>query len=98
MARIITSIVLGTNLFLGFSAQAETTKTLQKPYGCSPSEKVEQCKKRVEDEFINCMNLVGQDEQDIEDTHGNRAPTHPRQRVCEEEREKHMKECEENCK
>lgn len=95
MTHMLTSIVLGTSLFLGFSAQAET---LQKPYACSPSEKVDQCKKRAEDAFIKCMSLVGQDEQDMEDTHGNRAPLHPSQRVCEEEREKHMKECEENCK
>lgn len=105
MFHVLTSTLFATSLLFSFAAQAatsetksETPETLSKPYGCPPSENITQCKKEAEDEFIKCMKIVGEDEQEIEDYHGDRAPTHPTQRACEVEREKHMNECEKNCK
>ncbi|MBN9342892.1 MAG: hypothetical protein BGO76_07210 [Caedibacter sp. 38-128] len=105
MFHVLTSTLFATSLLFSFAAQAatsetksETPETLSKPYGCPPSKNIAQCKKEAEDEFINCMKLIDQEEQDVEDTLGDKAPTHPTQRACEDEREKHMNECEKNCK
>lgn len=105
MFRKLTSTLFTTSLVFGLTAQAATSdpkpnasEILAKPYGCPPSENITQCKKKAEDEFINCMKLVDQEEQEVEDSLGNRAPNHPTQRICEDDREKRMIECEKNCK
>ncbi|MBN9413245.1 MAG: hypothetical protein J0H12_04905 [Candidatus Paracaedimonas acanthamoebae] len=105
MFRILTSTTLSASLLFGFSVNAATadTKTaapevLAQSYRCPPFENTAQCKKAVEDKYIKCMGLVDQEEQDDEDSHGDRAPLHPTQRVCAVERDKGMAECESNCK
>jgi hypothetical protein len=105
MLRILTLTLFSTNLLFSLAAQAATLdaksappEVLTKRYGCPPYKDKEQCKVKAQEEFVSCIALVDTDEQELEDSLGNQALPHPTQRVCEDEREKRMNECEQNCK
>lgn len=99
MSKNITAILFSTNLLLSMATYAASPEAPTSPsYKCPPHESVEHCKAKAQEEFRACLDLVGPDEQEEEDVHGNRALPQPTQRTCEVQFENHKKECEENCR
>lgn len=99
MSRNFTIILFSTSLLLNAATYAgvpeDSTKSF---YRCPPHESVKHCKSKAQEEFTACLSLVGSDEQEEEDAHGNRALPQPTQRACEIQFENNQKDCEENCR